>query len=65
MVKNISLTEHIYTPHVFIMNLNLFNSLSPADQKVLLDAAKAGSDLELKLNDDLVPKWSAELQQKA
>jgi TRAP-type transport system periplasmic protein len=46
------------------MNLNLFNALSPADQKVLLDAAKAGSDLERKLNDELVPKWSAELQQK-
>jgi TRAP-type C4-dicarboxylate transport system substrate-binding protein len=46
------------------MNLNLFNALSPADQKVLLDAAKAGSDLERKLNDELVPKWSAELRQK-
>jgi tripartite ATP-independent transporter DctP family solute receptor len=64
VVKNISLTEHIYTPHVFIMNLQLFSSLSAADQKTLVDAARAGSDLERKLNDELVPKWSAELQQK-
>ena len=64
VVKNVSLTEHIYTPHVFIMNLRLFQSLAPADQKVLLDAAREGSDLERKLNDDLVPKWTAELQQK-
>jgi tripartite ATP-independent transporter DctP family solute receptor len=64
VLKYVSLTEHIYTPHVFIMNLKLFTSLSAADQKVLLDAAREASDLERKLNDELVPKWTAELQEK-
>jgi len=62
VVKNLSLTEHIYTPHVFIMNLKLWSALSAGDQKTLLEAAREGSDLERKLNDELVPKWSAELQ---
>lgn len=62
VVKNLSLTEHIYTPHVFIMNLALWNSLSAEDQKILVEAAREGSDLERKLNDELVPKWTAEVQ---
>ncbi len=62
VVKYLSLTEHIYTPHVFIMNLKLWNSLSPDDQKILVEASREGSDLERKLNDDLVPKWTAEVQ---
>lgn len=62
VVKNLSLTEHIYTPHVFIMNLKLFNALAPADQQALVEAAREGADLERKLNDDLVPKWTAEVQ---
>jgi len=62
VVKILSMTEHIYTPHIFYVNLKLWNSLSPADQKVLHDSAREASDLERKLNDDLVPKWTAELQ---
>ena len=65
MVKNISLTEHIYTParvHHEPQPVQL--AAAPPIRKSSLDAAKAGSDLERKLNDDLVPKWSAELQQK-
>lgn len=62
VVKNLSLTEHIYTPHVFIMNLKLFSALAPADQQALVEAAREGSDLERKLNDELVPKWTAEVQ---
>jgi tripartite ATP-independent transporter DctP family solute receptor len=62
VVKNLSMTEHIYTPHVFIMNLALWNTLSPEDRRILVEAAREGSDLERKLNDELVPKWLAEVQ---
>jgi len=63
VVKNLSLTEHIYTPHVFIMNLALWSSLPPEDRRILLEAARAGSDLERQMNDDLVPKWLAEVRE--
>jgi tripartite ATP-independent transporter DctP family solute receptor len=64
VVKFVSLTEHIYTPHVFIMNLDVFKKLSADDQKVILDAAKEASDLERKINDDLVVQWTNELKSK-
>lgn len=64
VVKYVSLTEHIYTPHVFIMNLGLFKKLSAEDQKIILDAAKEGADLERKINDELVAQWTAELKAK-
>lgn len=38
--KNLSLTRHTYTPTPFIMNLKLFNNLSPADQQLLIKAAR-------------------------
>jgi tripartite ATP-independent transporter DctP family solute receptor len=64
VTKYVSLTEHIYTPHMFIMNLALFKKMSPEDQKVVLDAAKEAADLERKINDELVVKWSDELKSK-
>lgn len=64
VTKYVSLTEHIYTPHVFIMNLALFNKMSPDDQKVMIEAAKEGADVERKMNDELVVKWTDELKAK-
>ena len=64
VVKHLSLTEHIYTPHVFIMNLDLFKKLSAQDQAIILAAAKEGADLERKINDDLVVQWTNELKAK-
>jgi tripartite ATP-independent transporter DctP family solute receptor len=64
VVKFVSLTEHIYTPHVFIMNLDVFKKLSADDQKIILDAAKEASDLERKTNDELVVQWTDELKSK-
>lgn len=38
--KHVSLTGHVYSPAIFLMNKAAFDKLSPADQKVFLDAAK-------------------------
>lgn len=38
--KHVSLTGHVYSPAIFLMNKEAFSKLSPADQKVFLDAAK-------------------------
>ncbi|MBT9477051.1 TRAP transporter substrate-binding protein DctP, partial [Polaromonas sp.] len=38
--KHVSLTGHVYSPAIFLMNKAAFDKLSPADQKVFLEAAK-------------------------
>lgn len=38
--KHVSLTGHVYSPAIFLMNKAVFDKLSPADQKVFLEAAK-------------------------
>ena len=48
--KYLSLTRHVYSPNVFIMNLNKFNSLSKADQKMFMDASAEASNYERKWN---------------
>lgn len=38
--KFVSLTGHVYSPAIFLMNKDAFGKLSAADQKVFLEAAK-------------------------
>jgi tripartite ATP-independent transporter DctP family solute receptor len=40
--KYLSLTGHVYSPAVFIMNKGMFDKLPEADQVIFLDAAKKG-----------------------
>ena len=40
--KHITLTGHVYSPGIFLMNKAMFDKLSPADKTNFLDAAKAG-----------------------
>ncbi|MCM2340670.1 TRAP transporter substrate-binding protein [Rhodoferax sp.] len=48
--KHVSLTGHVYSPAIFLMNKAAFDKLSPADQKVFLEAAKTA----VKVNRDRV-----------
>lgn len=41
--KYMTLTGHVYSPAIYLMNKAAFDKLSPADQKVFLDAAKVAS----------------------
>jgi TRAP-type C4-dicarboxylate transport system substrate-binding protein len=41
--KYLTLTGHVFSPCVFLMNLDLFNGLSPADQAHFVAAAQAGA----------------------
>jgi TRAP-type C4-dicarboxylate transport system substrate-binding protein len=36
----VSLTGHVYSPAIFLMNKEAFEKLAPADQKIFLEAAK-------------------------
>jgi len=38
--KYLTITNHLFAPHVWLMNADFFNSLTPDEQKVVLSAAK-------------------------
>ena len=40
--KHVSLTGHVYSPGIFLMNKGSFDKLSAADKQAFLDAAKEG-----------------------
>ncbi|MGN6390430.1 MAG: DctP family TRAP transporter solute-binding subunit, partial [Burkholderiaceae bacterium] len=40
--KYLTLTGHVYSPCVFLMNKEAFDKLAPADQQAFLEAAKEG-----------------------
>jgi TRAP-type transport system periplasmic protein len=41
--KHVSLTGHVYSPALFMMNKAMFDKLTPEDQKIFIEAAKAGT----------------------
>lgn len=41
--KHLTLTGHVYSPGVFLMNKAVFDDLPPADQKAFLEAAKVAA----------------------
>ena len=50
--KYLSFTRHVYSPLVFLMNLNKFKSLPKSDQKLFMKAAAIASNFERKWNRD-------------
>ena len=40
--KHMTLTGHVYSPSVFLMNKAVWDKLSPGDKQIFLDAAKEG-----------------------
>lgn len=43
--KHVSLTGHVFSPALFLMNKEQFDKLGAEDQKIFIDAAKAGTVL--------------------
>jgi TRAP-type transport system periplasmic protein len=43
--KHLSLTGHVYSPCIFVMNKAAFDKLSAADKQAFIDAAKEGVKL--------------------
>jgi tripartite ATP-independent transporter DctP family solute receptor len=44
--KYITKTNHLYSPFVLMMNLDLFNSFSPADRQAILDSIEEAKNFE-------------------
>lgn len=48
--KYLSLTNHVYTPFVFLMSKKIWDQLTPEDQKMLKDAAAEAGKYQRELN---------------
>ncbi len=62
--KHLSLTGHVYSPCIFLMNKGLFDKLSAADKTAFVEAAKEGAKANRARVDSDDAKGVAELRSK-
>ena len=62
--KYLSVTNHVYSPWIVTVSKKWWDTLSPAEQKVLKDAARASRDFERKDTRDEAAKALTELKAK-
>jgi len=62
--KHLSLTGHVYSPCIWVMNKAMFDKLSPEDQKHFLDAAKEATKANRARVDEDDAKGVADLRAK-
>ncbi|MBL8351708.1 MAG: TRAP transporter substrate-binding protein [Burkholderiaceae bacterium] len=62
--KYVSVTNHVYSPWIVLVSKKWWDGLSKAEQKVLLDAAKASRDFERKDTREEAAKAVNELKAK-
>ena len=62
--KHLSLTGHVYSPCIFVMNKATFDKLSAADKQAFLDAAKEGTKANRARVDEDDAKGVADLRAK-
>jgi tripartite ATP-independent transporter DctP family solute receptor len=62
--KHLSLTGHVYSPAIFLMNKAAFDKLAPADQKHFLDAAVEATKANRARVDEDDARGAAELRSK-
>ncbi|MGB3414556.1 MAG: DctP family TRAP transporter solute-binding subunit [Microbacteriaceae bacterium] len=60
--KYLSIVNYVYDPLLLGMNLDIFNSLSEADQKIVQEAANEANDYQVKLSRDLEQTQLAEMK---
>ena len=60
--KYLSLTSHFFAGVVFVANRRMFEQLSPADQELLVAAAKDGANATWRDGDQADAKWLDELR---
>ena len=62
--KHLSLTGHVYSPGIFVMNKAVFDKLSAADKQAFIDAAKEGTKANRARVDEHDAKGVADLRSK-
>ncbi|HRO59897.1 MAG TPA: TRAP transporter substrate-binding protein DctP, partial [Burkholderiaceae bacterium] len=62
--KHLSLTGHVYSPAIFVMNKAAFDKLGDADKKAFIEAAKEGTKANRARVDEDEEKGVADLRAK-
>jgi TRAP-type C4-dicarboxylate transport system substrate-binding protein len=62
--KHLSLTGHVYSPAIFVMNKGAFDKLSAADKQAFIDAAREGTKANRARVDEDDAKGVADLRAK-
>jgi TRAP-type C4-dicarboxylate transport system substrate-binding protein len=62
--KYLSVTNHVYAANIVLMSKRFWDKLSPAEQKILQDAANEASAYQRKFSRDVATKAIAELKTK-
>jgi TRAP-type C4-dicarboxylate transport system substrate-binding protein len=62
--KHLSLTGHVYSPCIFVMNKAAFDKLSAADKTAFLEAAREGAKVNRARVDEDDAKGVADLRAK-
>jgi tripartite ATP-independent transporter DctP family solute receptor len=62
--KHLSLTGHVYSPAIFLMNKATFDKLAPADKQAFVEAAKEGAKANRARVDEDDAKGVADLRAK-
>jgi TRAP-type transport system periplasmic protein len=60
--KYVTLSNHVYGPHILLINKKLFESFPPNDQKIMREAALASAKYQRSLNRKLAKDNIAELK---
>lgn len=60
--KYMSMTRHVYSSHIDMMNLRKFNKLSTADQKLFTDSMKEAAVYQRKVNRDGESEYMAHIK---
>ena len=51
--RYVSMTQHVYTPFVMVMNLRRFNALTPQQQQAILRATEASTQYQLRASQEI------------
>lgn len=62
--KYLTLTRHAYAPNLILMSMRTWNKLTPAQQKLVMKAAKKAAALNRRIDNANEAKWLAELKAK-
>ena len=62
--KYLTISNHVYSPATLFINTSKFDSLSKEQQEIIMDAAKAGRDINRQLNEKQDSELVKELEEK-
>ena len=62
--KYCTLSNHVYGPHILLINKKLFDSFPRSDQRVFIEAAKESAKFQRELNRKMASDYVSQLKDK-